>query len=355
MSTIRKITLTQFRNYEQASFELPHTLTCITGPNGAGKTNLLDAVYYLCYTKSYFTAYQQHCMQHDAEGFRVEGIFDKGEMSETISCIWRNGKKEIQSNGIAYDQAADHIGKYAAVIIAPDDMELINGRSAVRRKWMDSILGQVDSKYLLYLMAAQQVLQQRNAWLKRNISYADATLDYYDRCLSTYGSYLHEQRKAFMASFLPLLAQYYHHLSGGRETITISYQSDLHQQSMEQWLHNTLQQDLQLQRTTRGIHRDDLDIHTDGISLRNFGSQGQKKTGLFALKLAQYAFLKQTLQHAPILLLDDVFEKLDEQRMDALLRLVKEDEFGQVILTDTHQERVQQVFHDYDAMGYISI
>lgn len=355
MNTLTKITLTQFRNYARASFTFPQTITCITGPNGSGKTNLLDAVYYLCYTKSYFSASQQHTAQSGTDGFRVEGAF-KGERTEVITCKWQAGKKEIAADGVAYERPADHIGKYAAVMIAPDDMELINGGSEGRRKWIDGILSQTGREYLDCLLQYQRVLLQRNAWLKQQAFQPDVnahTLDYYNMELDRCGTYLFEQRRDFLVQFVPLLDQFYHQLSAGRESVAIVHDSALYERPLADWLRRSLQGDLRVQRTQYGVHRDDLDFRLGEHPLRRYGSQGQKKSFLFALKLAQYAWLSMEQGHLPILLLDDIFEKLDQRRMEALLRIIQGPAFGQVILTDTHPERVKAAFGEEAELGFI--
>jgi DNA replication and repair protein RecF len=358
-NTIRKITLTQFRNYGHADFDFTSAITCITGPNGSGKTNLLDAVYYLCYTKSYFSAWQQHSVQHGLDGFRIAGTFGKSaNREELISCKWKGGKKEIAADGAEYEKPTDHIGKYAAVIIAPDDMELINDGSDLRRRWMDSILSQTDRPYLEAVLQYQRVLLQRNAWLKLysvNPPFSSPDLEYYNSQLALHGSYIFSLRAQFITVFIPLLQHFYQLLSGGRETIDIQYSSDLAQKPMQQWLPDAFQQDLRLQRTTRGVHKDDLLFTFNSTELKQFGSQGQKKSYLFALKLAQYSYLSTAQGHLPVLLLDDIFEKLDQQRMEALLRIIRGPEFGQVILTDTHASRVQEAFGDGADIGFIEL
>ena len=355
LNTINKITLLQFRNYSSAAFDFQAAVTCIAGPNGSGKTNLLDAVYYLCYTKSYFSAYQQNSVQNGMEGFRVTGVFDRDGKKETISCKWKAGKKEIYNNEIEYDKITAHIGIYSAVMIAPDDTELINGSSELRRKWIDGTLGQVDKEYLEKLMHYQRLLLQRNAWLKiQALKPGDQTeLEYYNAELSADGTYIYEQRKAFLKEFLPLLADFYHRLTDGKEKIEMTYSSDLLQKPLAIWMTQGLEHDLRYQRTLRGIHKDDWDFRLNGLQLRQFGSQGQKKSFLFALKLAQYAYLSNALGHLPILLLDDIFEKLDQNRMEALLRIIRGESFGQVILTDTHPERIKQAFGEETEVGFI--
>jgi len=358
LNTINKITLLQFRNYSSAVFEFKAPVTCITGPNGSGKTNLLDAVYYLCYTKSYFTAYQQNSVQNGLDGFRVTGMFQKDGKNETICCKWKAGKKEIYNNDVEYEKITDHIGTYSAVMIAPDDTELINDHSELRRKWVDGILGQVDKTYLEKLMRYQRILQQRNAWLKiqaYNPAADNTELEYYNAELAADGTYIHEKRTAFLKEFLPLLNDFYHRLSNGKEVIVVTYNSDLFQKPLSVWMEQNLQYDLRYQRTLRGIHKDDWEFSLAGMQLKQFGSQGQKKSFLFALKLAQYAYLSKALGHLPILLLDDIFEKLDQGRMEALLRIIRGEGFGQVILTDTHPERIREAFGKTEEIGFINL
>ena len=359
MNTIKKITLIQFRNYSSSSFDFIAPITCITGPNGSGKTNLLDAIYYLCYTKSYFSAYQQNSVKNGTDGFRVEGVFGKDEERvEVVSCKWKNGKKELCADGVEYEKIQDHIGKYAAVMIAPDDMVLINDGSEVRRKWIDSILSQTNRGYFESLMIYQRVLLQRNAWLKLhtiNPPSESPELEYYNSQLASTGSLIFEARKVFIEQFIPLLDSFYHQLSGGKEVIGGTSQSDLYKQPLLGWLNEGLQHDLRLQRTLRGIHKDNLDFTFNGIDLKQFGSQGQKKSYLFALKLAQYAYLSKELGHLPILLLDDIFEKLDQQRMEALLRIIRGTAFGQVVLTDTHAERVREAFGEEAEIEFVRL
>jgi DNA replication and repair protein RecF len=358
LNRINKITLLQFRNYSSASFEFTAPVTCIAGANGSGKTNLLDAVYYLCYTKSYFSAYQQNSVQNGMDGFRVTGEFTRLEKNETISCKWKAGKKEIYKDEVEYEKITDHIGVYSAVMIAPDDTELINGSSELRRKWVDSILGQVDKAYLEKLIHYQRILLQRNAWLKNqayNPAPDNTELEYYNGQLTTDSEYIYHQRLLFLKDFLPLLDDFYHRLSGGREKIVVTYTSDLSQKALSAWLEQNLQYDLRYQRTLRGIHKDDWDLTLNEMQLKQFGSQGQKKSFLFALKLAQYAYLSKALGHLPVLLLDDIFEKLDQNRMEALLRIIRGNDFGQVILTDTHPERIRQAFGTEAEVGFIHL
>lgn len=347
MGTIKQISLVQYRNYPSARFDFTAPITCITGLNGRGKTNLLDAVYYLCYTKSYFSSYQQYIASHGCDGFRVDGVFVGNAHDELITCKWQAGKKEVFTDGVLYEKLNDHIGKYAAVMVAPDDVALINEGSEGRRRWVDGILGQSDRQYLDCLLQYQNVLLQRNAWLKMYAAKpfgTSADLEFYNQKLSDAGSYIFEQRAKFITHFIGLVVEYYHLLSQGKEAISIHYRSQLLAKPMALLLQDGLEQDMRLMRTTAGIHRDDFEFSVDGQSIRQYGSQGQKKTFLFALKLAQYIFLKKITGHAPVLLLDDIFEKLDDERLEALLNLINSDIFGQVLITDTHPNRAVALF-----------
>lgn len=357
MKALKKITLAQFRNYSAANYGFSARITCITGANGSGKTNLLDAIYYLCYTKSYFSAYQQHTAQKGTDGFRVEGHFELDDSPEVIACKWQQGKKEIQANGVEYDKVTDHIGKYAAVMIAPDDLELINGASDQRRKWVDSILCQTDKEYMEHLVQYQRVLQQRNAWLKQEAQKPSndfTTVEFYNSKLSLSGDYIYRLREAFLKALLPLLDKFYHRLSQGKEELGIHYKTHLHTAPMAALLQKSLPNDMHMQRTLKGIHRDDWELSLDGLALKQYASQGQKKSFLFALKLAQYAYLEQVQGSRPMLLLDDVFEKLDNSRIRSLLNIIKAPDFGQVFLTDTDKARVADAFGEGE-VGFIEV
>jgi DNA replication and repair protein RecF len=332
-------------------------VTCITGPNGSGKTNFLDAVYYLCYTKSYFSASVQQSVLHGTEGFRVEGVMERQGRTDTIACKWKQGKKEISANGVPYERLSEHIGRYAAVMVAPDDIEIVNDGSELRRRFMDAILGQCDPQYLEALLQYQRVLAQRNAWLKQYTQQVaeGGTLEYYNMELTRSGTYIAACRKVFVQAFIPLLERYYALLSGGKERASLVYESDLLQTGMADLLERSLSLDFRYQRTLKGIHKDDLVLLLDDKPVKNFGSQGQKKSFLFSLKLAQYEYLSRQLGIQPILLLDDIFEKLDQQRMESLLRIINDPLFGQVLLTDTHEERVRRAFGERDDIAFLDL
>jgi DNA replication and repair protein RecF len=346
MLRLESITLLQFKNYTNRSFDFSGQIVGICGNNGVGKTNLLDAIHYLCFTKSYFSRLDGNNVQQGKEGFRIEGRFVLQDKPETTTCIFREtGKKEFAVNGIAYDKFSLHIGHYPCVVIAPDDATLITGGSEERRRFFDSLLSQVDAEYLQCLIRYNKVLQQRNSLLR---SFAEAgigdvsLLDVLDEQLIKPGEYIFNRRKEFLVSFLPQAKHLYNEIATQQEEITLLYESQLLKASFTELLQATRQKDYNAQRTTAGIHRDELEITMNNQLFKNIASQGQRKSLLFALKLAEMDVLKKEKNFAPLLLLDDVFEKLDETRISNLLKKVCVENEGQVFITDTNEERLRQ-------------
>lgn len=346
MLQLQKISLVQFRNYIQQKFSFTEKVIGICGLNGSGKTNLLDAIYYLGFTKSYFTRSDGQNVHHGSVGMRLQGHFLlNDEPQEVISILRENNKKEFSLNGDEYKKFSEHIGRFPCVMIAPDDVALIIGGSEERRKFVDTILSQIDRDYLQHLIDYNKVLQQRNSLLKQaaeqgNIN--EALLQIYNEQLAKNGEWIYEQRVLFMQSFLALTLEFYARIAGKDDSVSIVYESDLQKGKMLQLLQASRQKDSLLQRTTVGIHKDDLSIKMEETPFKNDASQGQRKSLLFALKLAEWQTLKSKKGFSPILLLDDVFEKLDEQRMHNLLKWVCTDDGGQVFITDTHPARLQQ-------------
>ncbi len=344
MLFLRSISLIQFKNYSNKTFSFSERVISICGNNGVGKTNLLDAIHYLCFTKSYFTRVDTNCVQQGKNGFRLVGDFVLQDKQEKAVCILREtGKKEFQINEQAYDKFSQHIGRYPCVVIAPDDASLITGASDERRKFLDSMLSQIDPEYLKHLIIYTKVLQQRNSLLKtfaetgaRNF----ALLDVLDSQLIKPGEYIFNKRKEFLISFLPEVKHLYLEIAKQQEDIHLFYESELLQASFEELLNATRQKDCIAQRTTTGIHRDNIEINLGSQSFRNIASQGQRKSLLFAMKLAEMEVLKKEKGFPPLLLLDDVFEKLDEDRIGNLLRKVCIENEGQVFITDTNEERL---------------
>jgi len=344
MLLLNHISLLQFKNYLNQSFEFNQRIIGICGKNGIGKTNLLDAIYYLCFTKGYFSKSDLQNVQHDRMGFRIAGGFElDGVEMQTICILRENGKKEFLWNGQAYEKFSDHIGKYPAVFIAPDDVHIITEGSEERRRFLDALLSQLDNDYLLKLIEYNRVLQQRNSALK---TFAEKKLvdqpllDVLNTQLVKPGEYIFESRKEFLKELIPLINEFYKQISGEEYEVRITFESHLMHQDFKQLLERSQEKDLILQRTNVGIHKDDLVISLNENPFKMLASQGQRKSMLFALKLAEFISLKNHKGFSPLLLLDDVFEKLDEQRMQNLLDFVCNQNDGQIFLTDTHADRL---------------
>jgi len=350
MLQLDAIQLVQFRNYSQARFQFNGRVTGICGNNGTGKTNLLDAIYYLSLTKSYFSRPDAQNVSHGAQGMRIEGHYRLNEQPQQLVCILReNNKKEFLANDEPYRKLSAHIGRFPCVMIAPDDVELIIGGSEERRSFIDAILCQLNSTYLQQLIVYNKLLQQRNSLLKQageGQPFDPTLLEVMDSQLSQPGSYIYQQRQQLMETFLPLVLQHYERIAAKDDELSLQYNSQLAGGDMKTLLKGSLQKDLVLQRTNVGIHKDELEISMHQLPFKAQASQGQRKSLLFALKLAEWDMLKQSKGFAPLLLLDDVFEKLDARRMHNLLDWVCAGNEGQVFITDTHKERLVQQLED---------
>ncbi|HMP91994.1 MAG TPA: DNA replication and repair protein RecF [Phnomibacter sp.] len=350
---LNQILLTQFKNYSQAQFAFAHKVTGICGLNGRGKTNLLDAIYYLCFTKSYFTHTDAQVQQRGHAGFRLQGEFivPPAGSPVTVTAVYREqGRKEVSWQGEVYERLAAHVGKLPAVLIAPDDVAIITGGSEERRRLVDGLLCQLDAAYLQSLMEYNKLLQQRNSLLKQMAGTEHknyALLEILDRQMATRALYVWQQRQQCLHGYLAQAMQHYQAISGGAEPLQISYQTGLAAlpatatpDDYALWMQQSRPKDLLLQRTTQGIHRDDLEFSFLGAPFKQIASQGQRKSLLFALKLTEFEWLQNHKGTPPLLLLDDVFEKLDHQRMHNLLQEVCVQKAGQVFITDTHAQRL---------------
>jgi len=343
----KKISLTGYKNYQAKTFDFNERIVGICGLNGKGKTNLLDAINYLCFTKSYFSKSDILNIHFGEEGFRLEGDLqneNEENKSEKIVCIYRaSQKKEFYLNDIAYEKFSHHIGKFPCVIIAPDDIEMITDGSEERRKFIDTLISQVDPEYLQHLIIYNKVLAQRNGFLKNESlrgRFDFALLETLDEQLIPDGNYIHKTRMTFFQKLFPLVQQFYKDISGNNEEISLEYNSLLNENNFEELLIASRQKDRLTQRTNVGVHKDDLIFLLHGNVFKSIASQGQRKSLLFACKLAEFEILKKAKGFAPILLLDDVFEKLDESRIKNLLKYVCKENNGQVFITDTHAERM---------------
>ncbi len=352
MLLLNKIIITQFKNYGLSTFDFKERVVGICGLNGKGKTNLLDAIFYCCFTKSYFSKTDALTTQFDKEGFRLEADLKKENEEQKIVCIHRGtGKKELLLNEVPYTKFSQHIGKFPVVMIAPDDIELITGSSDERRKFIDTVLSQVDSEYLQQLIQYNKILQQRNSLLKRFAEQGNTDmplLDVLDEQLTGPGNFIFEKRKIFCGQLIPLVQRFYRQIANNEEVVTLQYNSRLHEGSFSDLIRQSREKDMLLQRSNTGIHRDDIDMQLNGQPFKTTASQGQRKSLLFALKLAEFELLKMNKGYAPLLLLDDVFEKLDDNRMNQLLHWVCNENDGQVFITDTHKDRLEEAFKAVD-------
>lgn len=345
MLFLHSISLTQFKNYANRTFEFSKKVTGVCGNNGVGKTNILDAIHYLCITRSYFSSNDAINVQHGTQGFRIQGAMELQDTVEKVVCILREtGKKEFSINEEAYSKFSQHIGRYPCVVIAPDDAILITGGSEERRSFLDSLLSQLDAHYLNGLIHYNKILQQRNSFLKLAADTGDfdeSLLKVFDEQLIPKGEEIFRKRRDFLVSFLPKVKRMYAEIAQQDEGLSLLYESRLLDTGFEEILAATKQKDILLQRTTSGIHRDDISIQLGQQAFKSIASQGQRKSLLFALKLTELEVIKTEKKFAPILLLDDVFEKLDESRITSLLQNVCVENQGQVFITDTNTERLK--------------
>lgn len=342
---LKHLSLVNYKNFDARTWDFDPVINCLVGRNGTGKTTVLDAVYHLCFGKSYFNPVATQNIRHGSDFFVIEGNFEKEDRNEKILCSFKRGmKKTIKRNDKPYEKLSEHIGFLPLVIISPSDRDLIVEGSEMRRKFMDGVISQSDKAYLQGLIAYNKVLAQRNALLKyfaANATFDAHTLDIYNEPLHTLGTEIHRKRTAFLAAFAPIVQQQYAYIAGQEEHIMLSYESQLSKAPLAERLQATLEKDRALQYTTAGVHKDDLNFTLSGYPIKKFGSQGQQKSFLVALKLAQFHFIKTRAETTPVLLLDDIFDKLDETRVAQIIALVKEDTFGQLFITDTHAERTE--------------
>lgn len=353
MLRLQSLSLTQFRNYVQRRFDVSERIVGICGSNGTGKTNLLDAIYYLSFSRSYFSRPDSQNVHHGMNGMRLEGNYLLHEEPQHLVYILReNNRKELSWNGEEYRKFSDHIGKFPCVMIAPDDVVLITGSSEERRKFIDTILSQINRTYLHNLIDYNKILQQRNSLFKSAAETGrtdEALLEVLTDQLVQKGNAIFAERKKFLDGFLLLTGELYTRIAGSDDGLSLGYESQLLYGDFAALLKEGRQKDFMLQRTNTGIHRDDLSIRMHMVAFKSEASQGQRKSLLFAFKLAEWQVLKEAKGFTPILLLDDVFEKLDEQRMAQLLQWVCQESDGQVFITDTHEQRLAGALESVEA------
>jgi DNA replication and repair protein RecF len=344
---LKKLSLINYKNFSSLTLAFDSKINCFVGANGIGKTNILDAIYHLAFGKSYFNPVATQNIKHTEDFFVIDGEFTKNKREEKIVCSLKKGlQKVIKRNGKTYERLSDHIGLLPLVIISPADRDLIIEGSDTRRKFIDGVISQSDKDYLQTLIKYNKVLMQRNSLLKYfavNHTFDSSTLSVYNDQLHMYGTAIYEKRKAFIQPFIQIFKEQYASISGGNERVTLSYETKLSHGSLMTLLESSIDKDRAVQYTTMGIHKDDLVFEIEGHPIKKFGSQGQQKSFLIALKLAQFHFIKKLAKTIPILLLDDIFDKLDEDRVGHLIALVNDENFGQIFISDTHADRTEKV------------
>lgn len=345
---LQSLSLINFKNYPEAQLDFSDGINVFTGDNGSGKTNLLDAIYYLCFCKSFLNPIDSQNVRHDERFFLLQGSFQKEEKEIEISCSVQQGqKKKVKKNKKEYERLSEHIGLFPSVVISPYDTNLISEGSDTRRKFIDSIISQFDKSYLETLQRYNKVLDQRNALLKQFHDlriFENESIEVWDMQLIELGGIIHAKRHKFLIDFIPVCQKYFNLIADHREEIRIEYRSQLNEADFGAELKSAERKDMYSGFTSVGIHKDDLIFLMQEQPIKKFGSQGQQKSFLIALKLAQFELISGLLEMKPILLLDDIFDKLDHRRVTHLMKLVSDHAFGQVFVTDTDVDRIEKVF-----------
>jgi DNA replication and repair protein RecF len=345
---LKNLQLINFKNYEDAEIHLCPNVNLFVGRNGSGKTNILDAVHYLSLCKSYLNVIDRQNIRFDQGFFVIQGYWQKEAQAIQIHCAVKAGSKKVfKRNKKEYEKLADHIGQFPVVIISPYDRDLISEGSELRRKWMDGIVSQFDRHYLNLVQRYSKVLEQRNALLKNmheHRLFDRESIEVWDTQLISLGTEIHKIRKQFIDEFIPVFQEKYTFIGDVSEDVDLEYSSQLNTADFQQLLKENERKDLVTHYTNVGVHKDDLRFTIKKHSVKKFGSQGQQKSFIIALRLAQYEWLKRHLELTPVLLLDDIFDKLDQVRVQKLLQLVSDHYFGQVLVTDTDEERMRIIF-----------
>lgn len=341
---LERLSILNYKNIEQAELALSPKINCFLGSNGMGKTNLLDVIYYLSFCKSHSNPIDSQNIRHDADFAVIQGWYVLDDKQEEFFCsLRRKQKKQFKKNKKEYERLSDHIGLLPLVMVSPSDTELINGGSDERRKFIDLFLSQFDKEYLHALIRYNKALQQRNALLKAD-GFTDETLfDLWDDQLTEEGKIIYEKRKDFIEKFIPTFQKFYDFICLSNEKVALAYDSHFDTEDFSALLRQRRERDKILGYSTVGIHKDDLDMQMDGYSIKRVGSQGQNKTYVVALKLAQFDFLRKATSTIPILLLDDIFDKLDSSRVEQIIKLVLDKDFGQIFITDTNREHLDEI------------
>ena len=352
---LQQLSLLNFKSYSQVDIHFHPKINCFVGKNGQGKTNLLDGIFSLSMCKSAFNPIDQQNIQHNEPFFVVQGVYQRNDKAENIYCaVKRNSGKVFKRNGKEYQRLAEHVGLIPIVIISPSDTSLILEGSEERRKYINGVVSQYNRVYLDQVVKYNKLLYNRNKMLKEKSfgkSFSYDLLEVIDDQLDELSKPIYSERLDFAEKLTPIFQDYYRRVSANAEEVKLVYRSHLHQQSLKELLKQNLERDLAIQFTSKGIHRDDLELTVNGFPIKKEGSQGHQKTYLIALKLAQFDFLKKVSGYNPILLLDDVFDKLDMERVEQFIQLVAHDGFGQIFITDTNKNRLDEILEKLNS-GY---
>ncbi len=344
---LKKIHLQHYKNLDELDLDFVDGINCLVGKNGAGKTNVLDAIYFLSFTKSYTQPLDANVVLEGEETMTLNGIYERKEKEERVDIgVHKGQKKKVQRNLKPYKRLVEHIGEFPLTMISPTDRDLVVEGSETRRKFIDGVIGQTDRAYLKSLLSYNKALAQRNALLKyfaANRNFDSDSLAPYNLQLETFGTDIFQKRMEFLKQFQPLVLDYYKRIAEDSEEVNLVYQSNLIESEWKLLFETSLEKDRVLTYTSKGVHKDDIKFELRGQALKKMGSQGQQKSFLIALKLAQYQIIKDATGVKPILLLDDIFDKLDPYRVSALIDLVNKDFFGQIFISDTHEDRMESI------------
>jgi DNA replication and repair protein RecF len=347
---LKSLSILNYKNFEQADSQFSPKLNCFLGDNGAGKTNLLDAIYFLSFCRSFFNPIDFNNIKHGSDFFMITGKYFRADDEDTVSCGYKVGQqKQFKRNHKIYKRLSDHIGLFPLVMVSPSDSSLISGGSEERRRFLDSVISQYDHLYLDALIRYNKALLQRNNLLRKfseTGSFDADTLSIYDEQLIIHGTTIFKKRAEFIDKLIPVFQEFYSIISGGKEEVVLEYISSLSIDDYRNQLLESVSKDRMTQFTSVGIHKDDLNLLLGEHPIRKLGSQGQNKTYLIALKFAQFEFIKLAAGIKPILLLDDIFDKLDSNRVGKIIELVSEDRFGQIFITDTNREHLEKLVGD---------
>ena len=348
---LKQISILNYKNLEQVELDFSPKMNCIIGQNGMGKTNLLDAVYYLSFCKSATNAIDSQNVKHNQEFFVIQGSYmtDAGDVEEVYCGLKRKQKKQFKRNKKEYSRLSDHIGFIPLVMVSPADSELISGGSEERRRFMDVVISQYDKEYLEALIRYNKALMQRNTLLKAEYEPDEELMNVWEEMMAAAGEVVFRKRMEFINEFIPTFQAFYSHISQDKEQVSLSYESHAMRGDLLQLIRESRQRDRIMGYSLRGVHKDDLTMQLGEYPIKREGSQGQNKTYLIALKLAQFDFLRRTGSNTtPLLLLDDIFDKLDASRVEQIVKLVAGDRFGQIFITDTNREHLDKILQKVD-------